>query len=111
MNCENNHISLHNHLTAMARKSGTLIGLPVVAVTGYTEQAINCNNSHMKFEDFLAASIGVDSCGKPAIRVKFIDSCETHLDCTNNQDANLMAQFFAYDSTTKTYALVLNQST
>lgn len=111
MDCENNYIDLKRHLEAMARTDGTLIGLPIVAVTGHTEQAIQCDDGKPRtFEALLAASIGVDSCGKPALRVKFIDTCDLHISCVNNSDERLLNQIFAYDSDLKTYALVINQS-
>lgn len=100
-----------HHLTSMARKSGTLIGLPIVAVTGHNDQALQCDDGLARnFESLMAASIGVDSCGKPALRVKFIDTCDVQVGCEIGAD-NLLDQMFAYDSTAKTFALVLNQST
>lgn len=110
MDCNNNHLPLVKHLAPMLRKTGNLVGLPIVAVTGHTDNAINCENSHLTFEDLFKRSIGVDSCGKPAIRVKFINTCSTLVTCANNDDANPLQKMFAYDSTTKTYALVINQS-
>lgn len=108
MDCTNSYIELEKHLAAMLRKSGSLIGLPLVEVSGHESQAINCNNSHLTIVDFLRLSIGVDGCGKPALRVKFIDTCDTLVNCANNVNANPLAQMFAYDATEKTYALVLN---
>jgi hypothetical protein len=110
MNCENNHLSLNTHLRAMARISEKLVGLPIVAVTGHEDQALNCGTTHLGFDDMLSAAIGVDSCGKPAIRVKFINSCENYISCNNSSDDNVWRQFFAYDASTKTFAIVLNQS-
>lgn len=108
--CKDNHVPLVKYLEAMLRVSGALTGLPIVAVTGHTQAAINCNNSHLQFEDFLRLSIGVDSCGKSALRVKFINSCNTLENCSNSADANPLRKMFAYDATSKTYALVINQS-
>jgi hypothetical protein len=111
MDCVTNNYPLIHHLTSMARKSGKLVGLAIVAVTGHNDQAMNCDHGKPRtFEALLAASIGVDSCGKPAIRVKFIDSCDSKIDCKVPNDAGIFDQLFAYDSTSKTYALVINQS-
>lgn len=110
MNCSDNHIPVKKHLENMARVSGALVGLPIVEVSGHAENALTCKNNHLSFSDLLALSIGVDSCGKPAIRVKFVDSCETFLTCSNSDKDPLLNQVFAYDSTLKTYALVLNKS-
>lgn len=111
MDCNNNYLPLKQHLEAMLRVAAPLKGLPIVEVTGHEENALNCTNNHLTFEDLLKASIGVDSCGKPAIRVKFIDTCETEKTCANNSDADPLRGMFAYDSTTKTIALVINKST
>ena len=94
----------------MLRVSGVLVGFPIKEVTGHTENAINCNNNHLKFEDLLKLSIGVDACNKPALRVKIITSCTTLKTCANNSDAHPLNKLFAYDATAKTYALVLNRS-
>lgn len=110
MDCNTNHIPTGKQLEAMLRTSGNLVGLPIVAVTGHTDNALNCNNNHLTDEELLRLCIGVDSCGKPAIRVKFINSCTTLKDCNNKSEANPFRRAFAYDSTTKTYALVINQS-
>lgn len=110
MDSNTNHLSLKTQLESMLRASGPLAGLPIVAVTGHTENAIRCDNNEWSFEEFVKASIGVDNCGKPALRVKFIDSCDVKVDCANHDDANPLRDMFAYDSTTDTYALVLNQS-
>jgi len=99
-----------HHLTSMARKSGTLVGMPIVEVSGHNTQALQCDDGLPRtFESLLAASIGVDTCGKPALRVKFIDSCDVQIDC--NVGGDILSQIFAYEPTTKTFALVLNQST
>lgn len=113
MDCKTNHIPLNDHLRSMLRKSGRLKGLPIVEVTGHTEHAMSCGaeNSHWKFEDFMAASIGVDTCGKPAIRVKFIHSCTNEIECANNTNTNVFAEMFAYDKSAKTYCMVINKST
>lgn len=111
MDCTNNNYPLTHHLTAMARKSGTLIGLPIVAVTGHNDQGAQSDDGLPRtFERYLVGSIGTDSCGLPAIRVKFIDSCDTAITCKVEAD-NILDQIFAYDATTKTFAIVLNQST
>lgn len=109
MDCNDNYLGLNAHMQAMARVSGALIGMPIVAVAGHTSQALQCDDGLPRtFEKLLAASIGVDSCGKPAFRVKFINSCNTKADCNINM--NFLDQMFAYDATAKTFALVINQS-
>lgn len=110
MECKTNHIPLIKQLEAMLRKSGVLMGLPIVAVEGHADQALRCDNNHLTFEDLMKSSIGVDGCGKPALRVKFIDSCDTVTTCKNNVDENPLNQMFCYDATLRTYALVINQS-
>jgi len=110
MDCQDNHLPLKSHLDAMLRTSGDLAGLPIVEVEGHTENALSCGKNHLTLEDLFRASIGTDSCGKPALRVKFIASCDVKKTCTNNSVDDLLRSMFAYDSTTKTIALVLNQS-
>lgn len=95
----------------MVRKSGVLAGLPIVAVEGHHENAVNCQKNHLSFEQLLALCIGVDGCGKPAIRVKYIDSCTPFTNCANNDKDPILNHVFAYDATLHTYALVLNVST
>jgi len=112
MDCTNNHISFTDTLRSLVRTDGTVNGLAIVEVEDHTEAAIRCGaeNAHMSFTDFLLACIGVDTCGKPAIRVKYIDTCDSQITCSTNDDVNFLNQIFAYDSTLKTYALVINQS-
>lgn len=111
-NCLTSHLPIGEILKSILRKDPAtkLVGMPIVEVSGHTEHALNCNNNHLKFEDFMSLSIGVDGCGKPALRVKYIDTCEVNTDCANNSDPNPLNKIFAYDSTTKTYAIVLNKS-
>lgn len=112
MDCATNHIPLTKQLEAMARTSGVFVGLPIVEVEVDTheENAMRCDNNHLTLEDLLKACIGTDVCGKPALRVKFIDSCDTLVTCGKNHDADVFRKMFCYDSTAKTYALVINQS-
>lgn len=110
MNCSDNHLSLKQHLDAMLRVSAPLAGLPIVEVSGHEENALKCDLNHLTLDDLFRASIGVDSCGRPAIRVKYIASCDLKKTCTNNSVDDLLRSMFAYDSTTKTIALVLNVS-
>lgn len=113
VNCVTNHLPIMQVIKSILRKDAAtkLVGLPIVEVSGHTEPAVTCKNSHLKFEDFLSLSIGVDAgCSKPALRVKYIDSCDANTDCANNADPNPLNNIFAYDSTAKTYALVLNKS-
>lgn len=112
MNCNDNHLPLKQHLDNMLRKSGVLIGLPIVEVSEgtHTENALNCGLNHLSHEDLMRKAIGVDSCGKPAIRVKYIASCTYKKDCTKNDVNDNFNSMFAYDSTLKTVALVLNKS-
>lgn len=112
MDCTEQHIPTIDLLINMLRVSTPLIGLPIVVVTGHTENALQCagDKRHLTFDDLLRASIGVDSCGKPALRVKFIDSCDAQINCAVPTGFDQLRNMFAYDSTTKTYAVVLNQS-
>ncbi len=113
MDCPTSHITLKKQFDAMFRKVGVLIGLPIVAVGEgtHTENALRCDNNHLTLEDLFKSSIGVDSCGKPALRVKFIDTCDTLAACKTSHDEDQLRKMFAYDSDAKTYALVINQST
>lgn len=108
INCKDNHVNLKKYLEAMLRVAGPLTGMPIVFVTGHTSPAINCTNNHLNFDDFVRLSIGVDSCSKPALRVKVINSCNVLRNCINKSDNNALKKMFAYDNITKTYALVLN---
>lgn len=110
INCKDNHIPLDKYLAAMLRVAGALTSMPIVAVTGHTEAAINCNNVQLTFDDFMRLSVGVDSCNKPAIRVKFTNSCTVAKNCVNNSVENPLRKMFAYDSIQKTYAICINQS-
>lgn len=112
VNCNTNHLPIGEILKSILRKDATtkLVGMPIVEVSGHDEPAITCKNNHLKFEDFLSLSVGVDACGKPALRVKNIATCDVDMNCANNSDPNPLNKIFAYDSTTKTYAIVLNKS-
>src|SRR6478736_1263909 len=103
MDCSTNHIPVKKHLENMVRKDGVLNGLPIVEVSGHEENAMTCDKNHLSFEMLLALCIGVDACGKPAIRVKYIDSCDTLLTCATSDKDPLFNNIFAYDSTTKTH--------
>jgi hypothetical protein len=94
----------------MLRKSGDLVGLPITEVTGHTENAINCDRQHLTFMDLIKLSIGVDGCGKPALRVKKIDTCTLNATCDNAVVNDNLNKIFAYDSTEKTFAIVLNET-
>lgn len=94
----------------MVRKSGILAGLPIVEVEGHYENPVTCSKNHLSFTDLLALCIGVDGCGKPAIRVKIIESCTNFTNCQNNDKDPILNHVFAYDATLKTHALVLNRS-
>lgn len=107
MDCINNHISTDERLDGMLRSSGQLVGLPVVIVTTHSLE-VPCDLNHLTFEQKLLASIGVDGCGKPALRVKYIDSCTLALSNCNSQKK--LKDAFAYDNTLKTFALVLNKT-
>lgn len=109
MDCNNNHLPLKQHLENMLRHSGNLNGLPITEVSGHTD-AIPCDLNFLTFEQLLLKSIATDTCGKPAIRVKFIDSCTYLKSCANNDVNDNFNKMFAWDSTAKTIALVLNQS-
>ena len=111
MDCKTSYIDLEDHLTAMLRVSAALIGLPIVAVSGHTSNAMICaKTNHLDVDALLKLCIGVDSCNQPAIRVKFINSCTLLSSCKNKSNKNSLRRMFAYDSTSKTYALVINQS-
>lgn len=114
MNCSDNHLPLKQHLDNMLRKSGVLNGLPIVEVANgtHTENALSCGleTNHLSFDDLMRKSIGVDACGKPALRVKYIASCTYRKDCNKNDVNDNFNSMFAYDSTLKTFALVLNKS-
>lgn len=110
MDCNDNHLPLKQHLDAMLRKDGELNGLPIVEVSGHESNALTCDKNHLTLDDLFRASIGVDSCGKPAIRVKYINSCELKKDCNIASVDDLLRSMFAYDETEGTYALVINQS-
>lgn len=106
MDCINNYIATDDRLNGMLRSSGELVGLPIVDVTGHTSM-VPCSHNHLTFEQLLLASIGVDGCGKPALRVKYIDSCTLAITCAKPKG---LIDMFAYDATSKTFALVLNKT-
>jgi hypothetical protein len=106
MDCINNYIATDDRLNGMLRASGNLVGLPITEVSGHTS-AVPCSHNHLTFEQLMLASIGVDGCGKPALRVKNIDSCTLALTCAQPKG---LIDMFAYDATLKTFALVLNKT-
>ena len=112
MDCTDNFISVENRLVGMLRTSGVLTGIPVITSAGHTA-VIPCELNHLSFEQLLAACIGIDGCGKPAFRIKKIDSC-VGIDCDKaevlNIDPSDITIFFAYHPTEKTIALVLNET-
>lgn len=112
MNCSDNHLPLEKHLRAMVRKSGVLCGLPIIEVSGYTTNAMKCGDdlNHLSFTDLILKCIGTDACGRPAIRVKYIASCTLKMNCNLNDVSSEMNSIFAFDTATKSYALVLNKS-
>lgn len=111
MNCKDQNVSTLELLTKMLRVAKPLVGLPIVFVTGHTENAIQCNDGkNLSVDDLFRASIGVDNCGKPALRVKVINTCDVKANCAVPTGFDPMRDMFAYDSTTKTIALVLNIS-
>ena len=112
LDCNKQNITTMDLIESMLRVASPLTGLAIVVVSGHNESALQCSKDtkHFTFEDFLRASIGVDNCGKQALRIKFIDSCDSKKTCKVRTGYNPLRDMFAYDSTTKTYALVLNQS-
>lgn len=113
LNCNTNHLPIDKIVTSLLRKvaASGLVGLPIVEVAGHNTPAMNCDNNHLKFEDFLRLVIGIDGiCGKPALRVKIIDSCDLDINCENQNEANPLNKMFAYDAVLGTYAIVLNRS-
>lgn len=106
MDCVNNHISTDDRLKGMLRASGNLVGMPITIVTTHTSR-VPCSHNHLTFEQLLLASIGTDGCGKPAFRVKYIDSCILALTCSQGKG---IIDMFAYDESLKTFALVLNKT-
>jgi len=106
MNCTNNHISTADRLNGMLRQSGELVGLPVTVVTTHASK-VPCSHNHLTFEQLLLLCIGTDGCGKPAFRIKYIDSCTLALTCSKPKS---LIDSFAYDATLKTFALVLNKT-
>ena len=110
MNCIDNHLPTEAHINNMLRVAGALTGLPIIEVlSGYNVNANNCALNHLTFDELLRRAIGVDACGKPAIRVKYISSCNYQNNCTTNNQANAFTKLFAFDVATKTVALVLNR--
>ncbi len=104
MDCINNYIATDDRLNGMLRSSGELVGLPITEVTGHTSM-VPCSHNHLTFEQLMLASIGTDGCGKPALRVKYIDSCTLALTCAQPKG---LIDMFAWDETLKTFAVVLN---
>jgi hypothetical protein len=88
----------------MLRKSGDLTGLPVKVVTGHTSP-VPCTHNHLTFEQLFLLCITTDGCGKPAFRIKYINSCALATTCARPKE---LIDIFAYDATLKTFAIVLN---
>lgn len=109
MVCKDSNLPTDQLLKNSLRFNGTLTGLAITEVTGYTE-VIPCSLKHLSFDDLLRASFGIDACGKIALRVKNIATCDTLITCKNSSNENQLSEMFAYDSATRTIALVLNKS-
>mgnify|MGYP003468271434 FL=1 len=104
MDCINNYIATDDRLNGMLRSSGELVGLPVITVTTHASR-VPCSHNHLTFEQLFLQSIGTDGCGKPALRVKYINSCTLAKTCAQPKS---MIDMFAYDANLKTFAVVLN---
>lgn len=108
MVCKDSNLPTDQLLKNSLRFDGTLTGLAITEVS-YTEN-IPCNLKYLSFDELLRASFGIDSCGKIALRVTFIATCDTLITCQNNSNENQLSELFAYDSATRTFSIVLNQS-
>lgn len=105
--CENSYLSADKQIQTLLRTNGVLNGLAASELIGGTLiPALNCNNNHLTFIDFLLLSIGVDSCGKPSLRYVTIQSCDLVKDCSNNE-YDFLNSIFAFDTISETYVLVL----
>ena len=104
MDCKNNHIDLDSRIDGMLRSLAGLTGIPVITVTGHTS-IVPCSHNHLTFDQLIALTIGTDGCGKPAFRVKYINSCVLAKTCSKPKS---IIDAFAYDASAKTFALVLN---
>lgn len=114
MDCTSSHIPLEQQAAAMLRILSALVGLPIVEVptNTHTENAMICGKfTHLSIEQMIKNSIGVDPCGLPAFRVKYINSCTPLINCATSNDPNPFNKMFAYDATLKTFAIVFNKST
>ena len=107
MDCTNNYIATPDRLNDMLRSSGELVGLPVTIVTTHAS-VVPCELNHLTFEQLLLACIGTDGCGKPAFRIKYINSCTLAYNVCSKPKS--LIDMFAYDATLKTFALVLNKT-
>jgi hypothetical protein len=107
VDCENSYLSVEQQLQTLLRTDGAFNGLAATElVSENLVPALNCDNSHLTFIDFLLLSIGTDSCGKPTLRYTKILSCDLVKNCENN-NFNFLNTIFAYDTVAKVYALVI----
>ncbi|MDQ3047053.1 MAG: hypothetical protein M3R27_05845 [Bacteroidota bacterium] len=70
INCTNNILTAEQLIAALITKtSGGDWALRTIEVTACAEDAIGCDLSHLTPFDVLKKCIGINECGKPAIRL------------------------------------------
>lgn len=69
INCNNNSITLEQALGAcLTKTTGGDVAVRTMFVNACATDAIDCNNGALPLDQLLKSSIGISSCGKPAIR-------------------------------------------
>lgn len=70
IDCNNNNITFEQALGAcMTKTTGGEIAVRTMFVDACALDAIGCNNNALPLEQLLKSSIGIASCGKPALRL------------------------------------------
>lgn len=70
IDCDNNHITFEQALGAcMTKTTGGNFAVRTMFVDACALDAIGCNNNAIPLEQLLKSSIGIASCGKPALRL------------------------------------------
>lgn len=68
--CGNNNITLEQAIGAcMTKTSGGDVAIRAMFVDACATDAIDCSNNALPLDQLLKSSIGIASCGKPALRL------------------------------------------
>lgn len=68
--CENSHLSIDEQLKSVITEDGNgAKSIRTMFVEACENDGVSCEEGQLPFEHFLAGSIGINECGKPALRL------------------------------------------